>query len=357
MIEFASLALEKLLADRGATAVTMRKGDRSLQTVGRRHLRAIDLFCGAGGSSWGARAAGVDVVAGFDRWGLAGKVYQDNFPSTKFFSGSLEDIDPARLESRLGQVDLLLASPECTNHSPAKGSSPRCEKSKGTAFQVVRFAAAFEPRWIVVENVVNMRNWSRYPEFVEKLQCLGYEVREHIFNAADFAVPQSRRRLFLLCDRDLEPASIPPPSSTPRSARSILQRNAAFSYSPLRTEQRAEATIERAERAIQMLGQDEQFLLVYYGSDGGGGWQTLDSHLRTVTTLDRFAHVKPSPNGHLMRMLQVPEIRTAMGMHETFKINHGSRRDRIHMLGNAVCPPVMKAIVDALVANATSGGK
>ena len=65
----------------------------------------------------------------------------------------------------------------------------------------------------------------------------------------------------------------------------------------------------------------------------------------------------PSPKGHLMRMLQVPEIRAAMGMHETFKINHGSRRERIHMLGNAVCPPVMKAIVNALVAKGTFSGR
>jgi site-specific DNA-cytosine methylase len=50
-------------------------------------IRAIDLFCGGGGSSWGAKLAGVDVVAAFDRWDLAGKNHHENFPSTQFYLG------------------------------------------------------------------------------------------------------------------------------------------------------------------------------------------------------------------------------------------------------------------------------
>ncbi len=56
-------------------------------------IRAIDLFSGAGGSSWGARSAGVQIVAGFDMWELAGQVYKDNFPEARFYSGRLEDLD------------------------------------------------------------------------------------------------------------------------------------------------------------------------------------------------------------------------------------------------------------------------
>ncbi|WP_223201951.1 hypothetical protein, partial [Streptococcus pneumoniae] len=59
---------------------------------------------------------------------------------------------------------------------------------------------------------------------------------------------------------------------------------------PLFTRDRAKGTLERAERAIKELGPNEPFLLVYYGSDKAGGWQSLDRPLRTVTTLDRFAY-------------------------------------------------------------------
>jgi site-specific DNA-cytosine methylase len=95
--------------------------------------------------------------------------------------------------------------------------------------------------------------------------------------------------------------------------------------------------------------QTARFLLVYYGTDGGGGWQRLDQPLRTVTTIDRFAYVRPAAGGvHQMRMLQVSELRKAMGFDRSLKLNHGTRRDQIKLLGNAVCPPVMKAIVEKL---------
>ena len=50
----------------------------------------------------------------------------------------------------------------------------------------------------------------------------------------------------------------------------------------------------------------------------------------------------------MMRMLQVPELQAAMGFGPEFSLTGGSRRDRIRILGNGVCPPVMQAIVSGL---------
>lgn len=313
-------------------------------------IRALDLFCGAGGSSWGAKQAGAEIVACFDLWDLAGKSHHNNFPDTKFYHGRLEDLDIDHVANELGEIDLILASPECTNHSPAKGNKPRCEESKNTAFQVTRFANKFNPRWIVIENVVSMRQWARYKEFKAELSDLGYNLREQVLNSADFGVPQSRRRLFLLCDRQSTPAPTPPITSAPRTVDTIVDFNDTYHWTPLRTERRAKATLERAERGIKELGPDQPFLLVYYGSDHAGGWQNLSRPLRTITTVDRFALVKPSPQGHMMRMLQVPELQLAMGM-DGMRFEHGSRRERIKMLGNAVCPPVMKQVITTLTAS------
>jgi DNA (cytosine-5)-methyltransferase 1 len=88
--------------------------------------------------------------------------------------------------------------------------------------------------------------------------------------------------------------------------------------------------------------------MVYYGTDGAGGFQRLDRPLRTVTTLDRFALVKPNGCGHEMRMLQPPELAYAMGFPDAHVWLESSRRDRIKLLGNAVCPPVMRDIIMAL---------
>ncbi len=273
-----------------------------------RRLTAIDLFCGAGGSSWGAKLGGVEVVAGFDASESAGYAFIENFPHAKFFLGRIELTDPRAVKRAVGPVDLLLASPECTNHSLAKGASRKSEKSRETALQVLRFADTLAPRWIVVENVGGMRNWARYRGLLGSLQDLGYNVSEQLLNAADFGVPQRRRRLFLICDKQSAPAAVQP-----------------------------------AE-----LGENRSFLLVYYGSDYAGGWQRLSTSLRTITTLDRFALVKPRKKGHVMRMLQVPELKAAMGMPAIFSLGSGTRRDQIFRIGNAVCPPVMRAVVRTL---------
>jgi len=311
-------------------------------------IRAIDLFCGAGGSSWGAHKAGVEIVAAFDCWKLARKTHEANFPNAKFFGGRLEHLNLSKLKKQLGRVDLILASPECTNHSPAKGNKPRCEQSKNTAFQVIRFAKKFSPRWIVVENVAGMRNWSRYSEFKSKLQKLGYRLREQVLNAMHFGVPQSRRRLFITCDRRRVPPKIQNPGRGLRKAKEVVNLNGKYEYTPLRKKGRAEPTLARARRGFRTVGKAEPFLLVYYGSDAAGGWQRLNRPLRTITTVDRFALVKPGPKrGHLMRMLQVPELKRAMGM-RGMKFDDGTRRDRIKMIGNAVCPPVMQHVVEVV---------
>ena len=168
-------------------------------------------------------------------------------------------------------------------------------------------------------------------------------------NAAEFGVAQSRRRLFLLADSEKVPPRIVSNRHAVARVADIVDLNGAYKWTPLLKANRAAATLERAERGIKAVGPAGAFLLVYYGSDGGGGWQKLNRPLRTITTVDRFALVKPDrEGGHVMRMLQVPELQAAMGMPSKMKLEAGTRRDRVRMIGNAVCPPVMKVVIKSL---------
>ena len=171
-------------------------------------IRALDMFCGAGGSAAGARAAGVKVVAGIDMCTTAAATFAANFPEARVVVSRLEDIHLDSLTREIGEIDLLLASPECTNHTCAKGGSPRDEASRATAMLVVEYARALRPRWLVLENVVYMRPWSRYGELKRNLCDLGYCLEEHVLNSADFGVAQCRRRLFLVGDRVRPPNQI-----------------------------------------------------------------------------------------------------------------------------------------------------
>jgi DNA (cytosine-5)-methyltransferase 1 len=285
-------------------------------TKKKRAIKAIDLFAGVGGSSRGAIAAGARIALAVDHWDLARKTYQSNFPGVIFLNASCEDIGLARLKKRVRGIDLILASPECTSHTCAKGNAPRSEASRRTAFQVIRFAKAFGPRWVIIENVVHMRTWKSYEKWLNSLRDLGYNVTEQVINSADHGVPQARRRLFVMCDRKRVPPKVEASAKRKKTAAFVIKQNAGFKFSMLRSDNRAKATLKRAERAVAALGARKAFLLVYYGSDAAGGWQRLTAPLRTLTTLDRFAYVRPTPNGHKMRMLQVPELKKAMGFPE-----------------------------------------
>ncbi len=318
-------------------------------------MKGLDIFCGGGGSSAGARAAGVELVGAIDMCPIATRTYSHNFPAAHVETKKLEDVDLPALRRRIGAIDILLSSPECTNHTCAKGSAPRSEASRATAMQVVEYARTFKPRWLVLENVVHMRPWSRYGELKRELRSLGYNLDEQILDASDFGVAQTRRRLFLVGDRQREPGLVfHHHHGRRKSSKSILDRDGTWKTSPLFDERRAADTLARARRAFAALGEETPFLLVYYGTDGSGGWQPLTRPLRTVTTIDRFALVTPGPDGHRMRMLQVPELRRAMGFDKNHVFPFGTRRDRVRLLGNGVCPPVMAEVVRALTSDATS---
>ena len=163
-------------------------------------IRTLDIFCGAGGSSAGARAAGSEIVAGIDCCPIATGTYAANFPNARVVTSRLEDVDLGTFKKEIGRVDLLLASPECRNHTCARGAAPRDEASRATALMTVNYARAFRPRWLALENVIHMRPWSRFGELKNSLRDLGYHLEEHILNASHFDVPQARRRLFLVGD-------------------------------------------------------------------------------------------------------------------------------------------------------------
>ena len=173
-------------------------------------------------------------------------------------------------------------------------------------------------------------------------------------NAEDFGVPQRSRRLFIVADREQEPSQVQFPRCKAVPVKRVLNFDTAssgYSYRrrPLFGAGRAQPTLERAERAIEALGPTKEFLIVYYGSDAAGGWQALSRPLRTTTTRDRFALVVPNEEGRKMRMLQPPELAAAMGFPDDYLWPTITRREHIKLIGNAVSPPKMQAVVDSLL--------
>lgn len=291
--------------------------------------------------------AGCSPVFAVDSWDIAAATYKDNFDSTNVICSPIEKVNPRENHQR---IQLLLTSPECTSHSVAKGAAKRSEVSRRTALTSLLWIEGLKPRWIIMENVPQLMRWSRYRQLLDGLTNLGYGFRETVINSHDFGVPQSRRRLFITCEIGAIPGPVKIPQGRKRRvARDILEPKGTYPTTPLFSQRRAAATLERVETAFSALGTKEPFLLVYYGSDGSGGWQTLDEPLRTVTTLDRFALVGPSRRRHHIRMLQPVELARAMGLPKYHLMQYGTRRDRVKLCGNGICAPVMKQVIKSII--------
>ena len=310
-------------------------------------LRFVDLFCGAGFGARGAVQANGRPLLGVDSWELATDTFKANFPAADVICSPIEKLDPKKLARRY-KPDVLLTSPECTAHSIARGAKSGSEKSRETAIGIIPWLEAMKPRWLIVENVNRMKQWDRHDELVQTIESYSYKVNDLYLNAADFGAPQARKRMFLICDREGTEITkndlLQLHGRKVKTARSIIDRSGRYASSKLRTPRRASATLARAKRAIKELGTGVDFLIVYYGSDYAGGWQDLDSPLRTVTTLDRFGLVTWDGNTPYLRMLQPSELIRAMGAGSKHLLPFGSRRDKIRLCGNGVCSPVLEII-------------
>lgn len=310
-------------------------------------LKFVDLFCGGGFGARGAVLAGGEPLLAVDVWNIATETYKANFPNATVIQQKIEEINPFQYKNRF-QPDVLLTSPECTSHSIARGAKPGNEKSRETAISIFPWIDAFNPRWVIVENVTQMKQWVRHEELIITLESYGYTVNQLLLNAAEFGTPQSRKRLFLICDRDgsiiTKEMLLASYGKVKVDAQSIIDWSGQYKSNPLYKLGRALSTLERAERAIASLGKNVPFLIVYYGSDYAGGWQALDAPLRTVTTVDRFGLVTWDKDEPMLRMLQPSELIKAMGAGGYHQLPVGNRRDKVKLCGNGVCSPVMEVI-------------
>jgi DNA (cytosine-5)-methyltransferase 1 len=294
---------------------------------------AVDLFAGLGGFTLAASMAGVRVLWAANHWAAAVDAHAANHPNTEH---ACQDLHQADWE-RVPRMGAILASPACQGHSRARGTDrPHHDKTRSTAWAVVSCAEFHRPYVAVVENVPEFLTWSLYPAWRAAMSALGYAVGEHLFDAADAGVPQNRRRAFIVCTRSRKPLTIHPPQQQHVPASSIIDWDAG-SWSPVRRPRRAAATLERFEHGRATFGR--RFVFSYYGNSTKA--RSVDRPIGTITTRDRWGVV----DGDRMRMLSVDECRRAMGFPAGYVLP--SKRDvAVHMLGNAVPPPLALHVIN-----------
>lgn len=186
-------------------------------------LKAVDLFCGCGGLSVGLQAAGFHILAGLDVEPLYLNSFAHNFPTAKSLSLDIAETSPQEFMSLLGlqpgELDMLAGGPPCQGFSknvPLKVrylDDPRNQLMKC----FLDYCEALKPRLILMENVAEMKNGfdqSYTEEVLCRLTEAGYNVTHGVLNAADFGVPQRRRRAFFLASRGDHAPALPQPTHT-----------------------------------------------------------------------------------------------------------------------------------------------
>jgi DNA (cytosine-5)-methyltransferase 1 len=177
------------------------------------YLTVTDQFCGAGGSSQGARKAGLEVKIALNHWKLAIETHNTNFPETLHDCTDISACDPRRYPS----THILLTSPECTTHSPAGGNrhktvkatmdmfdkeiiDPSTERSRATMWDVCRFTEYHNYEIVIVENVVEARTrWVLFDVWLQAMHRLGYDHKCLYLNSMHFwPTPQSRDRMYVV---------------------------------------------------------------------------------------------------------------------------------------------------------------
>lgn len=177
-----------------------------------------DLFCGAGGTSTGclravsAMGAELDLVA-VNHWDTAIATHTRNHPNARHFCINLDAANPAAIVDG-GRLDLLLASPECTHFSRARGGKPVSDQRRASAYHVQRWVTALNGNVdrILIENVREFMEWGPLGDdarvdvankgryffaWVNSLVEMGYDWDWRVLNAADYGDATTRERLFV----------------------------------------------------------------------------------------------------------------------------------------------------------------
>lgn len=287
---------------------------------------AVDLFAGAGGFTTGAIAAGIDVLACGNHWPEAIEIHAANHPDVQHICANLLELDMARLPAH----DLLLVSPACQGFSQTAHPTrrPKHESDRNTAWAILCAAEAHRPRTILMENVPDMLRWALWPTWVDGLRRLGYEVREHIFDTADFGVPQNRKRL-IVSARQGEALDLVSPQLPHVPAATIIDWDDVEGRGWKPVSSKTDGVKARV-RGGRRKGLGERFL-VHYDSYHTG--RSLDRPIGTITTKDQWALVR----GKEIRMLTRRELARAMSFDADYLLPR-TKKMSVKMLGNAIPP-------------------
>ena len=343
----------------------------------------IDLFAGVGGLSLGFEMAGFEVALANEFDPSIAEAYEKNRPGTKMI---VEDITALPVDETFGpyegKVTAVIGGPPCQGFSQ-KGSRKSINDPRNFLFRYYfEVVKRVKPKYFVIENVPNLLTTEGgyfKGEIIELFSGIGYAVSCGVLCAADFGVPQDRRRTCILGKLGAtEPISLPNPNGVhttvwdaisdlsylesgegteeqgyrcvPQSDYQRMLRAGSDELCNHVATRHSKVTRERLEMIApecgkEMLPEEHHTKSIYSGT-----WCRMkkDGIAKTITTRYDTPSSGEFTHPYLNRAITTREAARIQSFPDTFHF-YGSKSSQMKQVGNAVPPLLGKAIAERIL--------
>ncbi|MHB1287412.1 MAG: DNA cytosine methyltransferase [Leptospirales bacterium] len=338
--------------------------DDSLMTP--RRISAVDLFCGAGGLTYGLKSAGINVKAGIDV-DLASKYPFEFNNKSEFLPFDIKNIKAEQLQKYFDRdsYSLLAGCAPCQPFSSYAGARDTTKDPRWTLLlEFKRLIHDLKPDFVTMENVPRLAGHTVFDDFLDSLVALEYYVDYSVVACVHYGLPQTRRRLVLVASKHGSiriPSPQKIPTQTVRQAIEKLERLVAGEVSGNDPLHRARSLSElnlRRLRASKEGGNwhdwPEELLSPCHKKTGGQSFRSVYSRMEwdkpapTITTefynfgTGRFGHPEQD------RAISLREAAILQGFPSHYRFTKPSEPiSLVHvgrLIGNAVPPPLGEVI-------------
>jgi DNA (cytosine-5)-methyltransferase 1 len=345
----------------------------------------IDLFAGAGGLSEGAEEAGIDVRLAVESNPHATTTYAKNHPRTLRFPHDIRLLTERRL-NRFGHVDIVFGGPPCQGFSTSNQKTRGFDNPENWLFlEFLRVVNILTPDWTLFENVTGISETEGgffLNELISGLENLGYTCSSWILNAADYGVPQLRKRLFVIGSQhgiEVEPPepSIGKPITVLEAISDLpsLPNGASYGWMSYKCKpdsdysRQMRGTLKRSPNHL-VTKNNEQIIERYRHIPQGGNWEDIPSELMNNYKDTSKCHTKiyyrldsniPSVviGNYRKNMLIHPFENRGLSVREAARLQSfsdyyrffGSIGFQQQQVGNSVPPLLAKAVFEKILSH------
>jgi DNA (cytosine-5)-methyltransferase 1 len=346
-------------------------------------IYGIDLFAGAGGMSWGAVSAGIEIKIAVESDPYAAATYVHNHSGVHLHRRDIRTLREIRFNAGRNQT-IVFGGPPCKGFSTSNQRTRNLDNPNNQLYkEFLRIVRLVNPDWVVFENVkgiLETEDKHFLYRILDTLKAYGYTLTWDVLNAADYGVPQNRWRLFIIGSRHGIQVEFPTPQTGQRiKVREALgdlpplENGASVCRMPYRTGRPSEYAKsmrgEVVESCNHLVTRNANFIIERYRYiPQGGNWENIPARLmqnyadrnRCHTGIYHRLHPdEPSKvignyrknmviHPHQNRGLSVREAARLQSFPDKF-IFKGSIGFQQEQVGNAVPPLLAKAVFDVIV--------